>query len=109
VECTDTLPEVADDSPWPDAVVARDEHRAQAVRVKRQLRDVLRVLSCEERRILKMRYLDAMPVVEIARVLGCDPKMLYRRIERILLRARRLMHQNGISKHDAQTTFALAG
>jgi RNA polymerase sigma factor (sigma-70 family) len=108
VECTDTLPEIADDAPLPDAVVAQDESRADAARVKRQLRDALRVLSCEERRILKMRYLDAMPVVEIARVLDCDPKMLYRRIERILLRARKLMHQNGVTKHDAQS-FALAG
>jgi RNA polymerase sigma factor (sigma-70 family) len=105
IEGTDVLPEVQDRAPLPDDVLIQKQARAQISLVRRQLQAALSALPAQERRIVKMRFVDAMPVVEIAQAIGCDAKSLYRDIERILAKVRRAMHGRGIDKTCARIAF----
>ena len=104
VRSGDVLPDVADPAPMPDAVLAHEQSRAMTARVRAELRQALRHLPDADKLILKMRYVDDIPIVRIAQVLGCEPKPLYRRIERILSDVRKGLHARGV---DAQMTRAV--
>src|SRR6266536_1226466 len=71
-------------TPGPDANILRAEQGFRAKRVRALLGRVLQALAPEQRLILKMRFYDGVPVVDIARALHLDQKRLYRRIERLL-------------------------
>ena len=96
VECAEELPEVKDDAPLPDAMLSGKQNRTQAVRVRRELIAALRTLSSRDRQILRMRFFQAMPVVEIAQALSYDAKALYVRIDRILKAVRSELQRKGV-------------
>jgi RNA polymerase sigma factor (sigma-70 family) len=56
----------------------------------RALTAALNELDSQERLVLKLRFKDGMPIVQIARLLALDQKALYRRLDRLkeLLRAK---------------------
>lgn len=96
VECAEALPDVKDDAPLPDAMLSRIQNRSQVTRVRRELSLALRRLSSSDRQILRMRFLQSMPIVEIAQALGYEAKALYARIDRILKAVRKELQRKGV-------------
>ena len=76
--------------PFLDPIVERDDRRAKA-ELARALRRAMRELPTEDSRLLTRRYVQGQTVRTIARELGVDPRLLYRRFERTLRRLRRLL------------------
>lgn len=85
-----TLTMAADASATPD----RDLQRKQLLAA---LQAALDVLGVEDRLILKLRYVDDVPVREVATLLEMPTVFhLYRRIDKILKRLRGMLHDRGI-------------
>jgi RNA polymerase sigma factor for flagellar operon FliA len=80
--------------------VEGQERRALAGRVWRAFRSAICRLPAEDRLILRMR--GRFQVAEIARALHLDPKPLYRRLERLLEKARIHMEAEGIQAADVE-------
>jgi RNA polymerase sigma factor (sigma-70 family) len=72
-----------------------------------ELRAVLAQLGAEDHLIVKLRFLDGLPVSEIARVLHVDQKPLYGRICRVLRTMRQLLEARGVRA--AEVLAALDG
>jgi RNA polymerase sigma factor for flagellar operon FliA len=89
-----------------DANVLRAEQDFLAKRVQSALDRARQVLEPIERLILKMRFEDRVPIVDIARALHLDQRRLYRTIERLLTTIGASMAADGISKSDVVTLFA---
>lgn len=89
-----------------DANVVRAEQGFLAKRVRAALHRALHALDAESRLILKMRFVDSMPVADIARAQHLDQKRLYRRIEHLLLQISKSLEAEGISRADARMLFA---
>jgi RNA polymerase sigma factor (sigma-70 family) len=93
-------------TPSPEDNILRAEQDFRAKRVRAALERARQALAPEERLILKMRYDDGVPVVDIARVLHLDQKRLYRSIERLLADLRADLIADGISREDVGKLFA---
>lgn len=84
----DTVEPAAPDG-QPDLELDRAETAALAASVRRALKEALRRLPPDDRRLLEMRFREGRKVRDIARALGVDARPLYRRIDRIVGRLRR--------------------
>ena len=98
--------QVASQGPSADANVVRAEQGFLAKRVQSALERARQGLEPIERLILKMRFEDRVPVVDIARALHLDQRRLYRTIERLLAAIGESMAADGISKSDVMALFA---
>jgi RNA polymerase sigma factor for flagellar operon FliA len=98
--------QVASQGPSADANVVRAEQDFLAKRVQSALERARQGLEPIERLILKMRFEDRVPVVDIARALHLDQRRLYRTIERLLAAIGASMAADGISKSDVMALFA---
>ena len=89
-----------------------DEHLV--ARVQAALIEAFAALPAEDRRIVRLRFEEGMAVVDIARVLGLEPKPLYRRLEQIIRVLRGDLLRRGIQEHEisrvvGHPAFALSG
>ena len=98
--------QVASTGPQADANVVRAEHDFLAKRVQSALDRARQSLEPLERLILKMRFEDRVPVVDIARALQLEQRHLYRTIESLLKTISTSMHAEGITKSDVATLFS---
>jgi RNA polymerase sigma factor for flagellar operon FliA len=72
-------------------------HRARrADRHRLALRRALAAISCDERRLIWLRYRQRLTIRDVAERLQTDPKALYRRFDRILGKLRRLLMKQGV-------------
>lgn len=82
----------------------RDLHRADdqeiADRIEAALTVALAGLSPREQLILKLRFQDDRPVAEIARLLQCESKPLYRKLQDLIGLLRDKLRQEGIDQTD---------
>jgi RNA polymerase sigma factor for flagellar operon FliA len=106
-----TVPEedagqVTGTGPLPDANVVRAEQDFLAKRVQTALDRARQSLEPIERLILKMRFEDRVPVVDIARALQLDQRRLYRTIENLLKTISTSMQAEGITRADVATLFS---
>lgn len=96
------------DVPAPDEQAddhVADEERAAARRkVWKALPEALKILSAEDRLILKMK-MSGFTVAQISRKLRLEQKQLYRRIEKLLSDLRRELERLGIRKEDIDDLF----
>jgi RNA polymerase sigma factor for flagellar operon FliA len=97
--------QVASTGPLPDANVVRAEQDFLAKRVQSALDRARQSLQPIERLILKMRFEDRVPVVDIARALHLDQRRLYRTIETLLKTISTSMQADGVTKSDIATLF----
>jgi RNA polymerase sigma factor for flagellar operon FliA len=88
-EDVDTLANVADGAPGPDASILQYQLAPTAERVSKALEGALATLEPEDRLIVKLRFHDGFGVGQIARALHLEQKPLYRRLERVLGQLRR--------------------
>jgi RNA polymerase sigma factor (sigma-70 family) len=89
---------VPDPSEPADRRIREAEREARRRKLFQLLEEALATLDPEDALIIKMRA--QFSVVEIARVLGLDPKPLYRRIERILKTLRAELNRRGVRDDD---------
>jgi DNA-directed RNA polymerase specialized sigma24 family protein len=75
-----------------------------AVSASRTVRETLRTMTAEDRIVLRMRFDEGARVVDMARMLGCDQKQLYRRIDALIRKLRDALLRAGI---DAVTAHAM--
>lgn len=82
------------DVPGPgfDDVMEAAERRRDEHRVHRAIAAGLSQLTCEDRQLIHARYQRGLSVQSMARALRVDPKLLYRRHERVLKLLRMSVH-----------------
>lgn len=78
----------------PDTALVRDDLARRARRVARVLRAVLTRLSPEERVLLKMRFVDGVPIRDMATRLGVLPSPFYRRFAALLSKLRQQLESH---------------
>jgi RNA polymerase sigma factor (sigma-70 family) len=94
------------------AAEAADERALQndanriALRASRAVRETLDALPPEDRMIIRFRFGSAMSVADISRMLRLPQRPLYRRIESLLQRLRKVLDAAGV---DAATALDLIG
>ena len=81
-----------------DAIVHDEEVATEADSAQRALTQALDTLPTEDRLIVRLHYMEAMSVADIARGLALPQKPLYRRLERALSTLRTRLERAGISR-----------
>jgi RNA polymerase sigma factor (sigma-70 family) len=99
VERTEEMREPASEASAEDELL-RGEREAAARRAGAVLSRELDRLAPEDRLIMKLKYIDAMKVSTIARMLHADQKQLYRRIERVVATLREALLAAGVAMSD---------
>jgi RNA polymerase sigma factor (sigma-70 family) len=74
-----------------------------AARTQEVVTQVMQSLPAEDRLIVRLRFEDDVPAVDIARMLQLDQKRLYRRIERLLGTFRSSLQAHGIDWPDLRS------
>jgi RNA polymerase sigma factor (sigma-70 family) len=89
-----------------DERVVDAENAAASDAASRAVRETLTRMTAEDRIVLRMRFDEGLRVADIARMLACDQKQLYRRIDALIRTLREALLRAGI---DAVTAHALIG
>jgi RNA polymerase sigma factor (sigma-70 family) len=82
-----------------ERLMARDR-RSASERLSALMATVIEAMPEDERLILQLRFEGGMAVSQIARVLGLDQKLLYRRLERRMRDIREELEQSGLASRD---------
>jgi RNA polymerase sigma factor (sigma-70 family) len=82
--------------PGPDTHMLEEEG-GRAIEI---LNDAITSLDSEDRLILKSRFVDGTRISDIAARYGYEPRVLYRRLERLLKELRRRLEKRGVSQTD---------
>ena len=94
----------------PDAervlVLASEQQRFE--RLAGQLKTFVNGLEASDRVALQMKFEQGMRVADIARVLQCDQKRLYRSIDHTLARLREMLEAEGVHVSDVRALLAAA-
>jgi RNA polymerase sigma factor (sigma-70 family) len=99
VERTEEMREPASESSAEDELLSSEREEA-ARRASAVLSRELDRLPAEDRLIMKLRFIDAMKVSTMARVLQADQKQLYRRIDRLVAALREALLAAGVAMSD---------
>lgn len=87
------LPDPAGEQALVDAL----DRPAVSTRIENALNVALSGLEPRDRIILKMRFCDGLSVIRIAKLVGIDQKVLYRRLASLLQMLRRELERQGVS------------
>ncbi|HEU0055174.1 MAG TPA: sigma-70 family RNA polymerase sigma factor [Longimicrobium sp.] len=90
-----------------DILIRAAEHDARRAPVFGALDRVLAGLDAEDVLIVRMRFADGHSVADIARSLGLDQRMLYRRVNRLRERLRAGLEETGVSRDDVREVLSL--
>jgi len=99
VERTEEMREPASEASAEDELLSGEREMA-ARRVGLVLSRELDLLPPEDRLIMKLRFIDAMKVSTMARMLKADQKQLYRRIDRLVAKLREALLAAGVAMSD---------
>ena len=99
VERTKEMPEPSSEASAEDDLLSDERERA-ARHVSAVLNREIDRLPAEDRLIMKLRFIDAMKVSTMARMLHIDQKQLYRRIERLVAALRESLLAGGVAMSD---------
>jgi RNA polymerase sigma factor (sigma-70 family) len=89
-----------------DELIEHHEAAAECSAARRALDDALEELPDEDRLVVRLHYMEAMSVADIARGLALPQKPLYKRLDRSLRRLRRALEQAGVTHEYVQTLAA---
>ena len=81
-----------------DAAFAEVDDKAVVERVEQALAGAVGRLTAREQLLLKMHFVDDLPVAQIARALAEEPKPLYRRMLQIMATLKEELAQQGIDQ-----------
>jgi RNA polymerase sigma factor (sigma-70 family) len=95
---------VEDPAPSPDAIVEREELRPRAALARAALDRAVAALDPQERLIVRLKFVNGLGVVDIARTLKLEQRPLYRRLDQILKGLRQSLESQGVT---AQAVAAL--
>lgn len=101
VQGEEAIGHVEDPAPTPDAIVAREELRPQAANARAALDRAIFSLDPQERLIIRLRFVNGLGVVDIARTLQLEQRPLYRRLDQILQRLRKSLETDGFGAAEA--------
>lgn len=99
VERTEEMREPASEASAEDDLLS-GEREVAARRASAVLSRELDRLPAEDRLIMKLRFIDAMKVSTMARLLHADQKQLYRRIDRLVANLREALLAAGVAMSD---------
>jgi len=102
------MPEDARGADFEDPLAAHEQQRIQA-RIRATLATAVDSLSSDDRRLLMLRYRQHRSVQTVAETMQIDPKLLYRRFERVLRSLRRTMCAHGVTGPSMIDRGSLAG
>lgn len=85
----------------PEAQLERRQQDSRASRARHTIDGAVRALPAADQVLLRMRYTDGLKVSTIARTLGLDQKALYRRLDTLHRRLRRIAERAGVVSSDA--------
>ena len=88
---------IEDPAPSPDALVEREELRPRAAIARAALDRAISGLEPQERLIVRLRFVNGLGVVDIARTLRLEQRPLYRRLDQILARLRQSLEAEGVN------------
>lgn len=71
-------------------------------RIEAALERAIATLPDEDRRIMRMYYLDGYQVSRIAEALGVDQRPLYDRLDRALAQVHRVLVTDGVTAHEVR-------
>jgi RNA polymerase sigma factor (sigma-70 family) len=74
--------------------------RSEARRAFAALRRAIATLAPEERAVIRLRFVEQRRIADIARLRGLEQRALYRGLDRVLHRLRRLLQHEGIDQGD---------
>ncbi len=83
-----------------DEPLLTDDRRRQSAQLSELMSGLMARLPSDDRLILQLRFEGGMTVAQIARSLGLDQKLTYRRIERNMRDIRRELERSGIASRD---------
>ena len=92
---------VADPTSRVEDRLLSNERHADTRRIRDGLANAVRSLADQDRLILRLRFQDGLPVVDIARALHLDQKPLYRRFDALLRQLRAALEAAGIDPVEA--------
>lgn len=92
-----------------DAPLLAAEARQLAERASRVVRETLAGYDAEDRALLRLRFVGAQSIADIARMTRLPQRPLYRRFEDLLGRLRRALRLAGVSDRNAEDVIATAG
>lgn len=103
------LPNLPDSSPDPETLVAQKQLHQKKQKVIAVIGDIIPSLSGEDKLLIKLLFIDSHRISEIARLLGKDDRLLYKRTQTILRRMREALADAGIAEGDIQELLDLTG
>jgi RNA polymerase sigma factor for flagellar operon FliA len=89
----------------PDERIRAAEDSERRHRLGDAVARALGKLEAEDQLLLRMKYLEHRSVADVARALRLDQPSLYKRIDRLLVRLRRILEEDGISRADVREFF----
>ena len=92
---------IEDPAATPDVLLAREELRPRAATARAALDRAISTLDSQERLIIRLRFVNGLGVVDIARTLQLEQRPLYRRLEQILARLRNSLEADGVTAQSA--------
>ncbi|WP_331124272.1 sigma-70 family RNA polymerase sigma factor [Longimicrobium sp.] len=98
----EVMVDAADATQRADDRVAGAETAALQDRVMGALRRALEHLEPEDQMIVRMHFGDGRTLAEVARTLHLEQKPLYRKVERLRLKLRGYLEQDGVQGEDVQ-------
>jgi len=93
-------PAVASSPPDADEPILASERRDASERLSAIMSAVIARLPDDDRLILQLRFEGGMTPAQVARSLGLDQKLIYRRIERNMREMKRELERSGIALRD---------
>ena len=100
VVAIDDASEPAVDATTTEALAVAHERAERAKKVSEVVQRRLTELSAEDRTALRLRFQNGMTIARIARMLACDQKQLYRRLDGIARRLRDDLRREGIDANE---------
>ena len=97
----EVLAHLQDPGESPDVLVERKELRPQAVAARAALEHAIAALDDQDRLIIRLKFVNGLGVVDIARMLQLEQRPLYRRIDQILARLRLSLESQGVTAETA--------
>jgi RNA polymerase sigma factor for flagellar operon FliA len=89
-----------------DELIERDLAASESLTARRALGDALDELPDEDRLVVRLHYMEAMSVADIARGLSLPQKPLYKRLDRSLRLLRHALERAGVTREYVQALAA---